>query len=179
MASWCYNTIEVSGPNKAVDGFLKAVEGNEETPHFDFNGILPMPEEIRNSTNTDIASNPEAKQTLMGKYGASIWYDWAIKNWGTEWTGVCNYPWNDTGSTKTTRTCRIVIETKSSPPTKFLLNASKLFPTLTFFNKFYEEDQEFVGYHKIKKGLYMERDEPEWDDDEGIEMRKKYGIYFD
>jgi hypothetical protein len=179
MANWCYNIIEVSGPNKAIDGFLKAVEGNEETPHFDFNGILPMPKEIRNSDEASSSRNPEAIESLIQKYSASGWYDWAIKNWGTEWTGVCNYPWNETNSTKTRRTCRIAIETKSSPPTQFLLNASKQFPTISFSNKFYEEGQEFVGYHKIKKGDYLECDEPDWDDDEGVEMRKKYGIYSD
>jgi hypothetical protein len=179
MASWCYNNIEVSGPSKAVDNFLKAVEGNDEVPHLDFNGILPMPAAIRSADDTNRSRSPESIKELIEKYGASEWYDWAKKNWGTESTGICNYPWNLVKSTKTTKTCRIVIETKYSPPAEFLLYASNLFPKLSFSNKFYEEDQEFVGYHKIKNGDYLECDEPDWDDDEGVEMRKKYDIYSD
>jgi hypothetical protein len=48
-----------------------------------FSSVLPVPTELVNTTapNHD-GSNAKA---LMEKYGATDWYDWSVKNWGTKW----------------------------------------------------------------------------------------------
>ena len=48
---------------------------------FDFNSIIPMPEELKDTTSPSKKPNKD----LIEKYGYDNWYDWSIKNWGTKW----------------------------------------------------------------------------------------------
>ena len=72
---------------------------------FDFNGIIPMPKEIKKGAEISIedfvdGDEPEGYENVMGryvpkdkkirkmlviKYGSDNWYDWAIAWWGTKW----------------------------------------------------------------------------------------------
>ena len=72
---------------------------------FDFNGIVPMPKEIRKGaeiSTEDFLDGKEIKdyELVMGKYvpkdwkirnklirdyGSDNWYDWAKNHWGTKW----------------------------------------------------------------------------------------------
>jgi len=76
-----------------------------EDGQFDFNGIIPMPDEIRKGAEISIedfvdGDEPEGYENVMGKYvpkdqkirrnlvlkyGSDNWYDWAIAWWGTKW----------------------------------------------------------------------------------------------
>ena len=72
---------------------------------FDFNGIIPMPKEIKKGAEISIedfvdGDEPEGYENVMGKYvpkdqkirkmlvikyGSDNWYDWACDHWGTKW----------------------------------------------------------------------------------------------
>jgi len=72
---------------------------------FDFNGIVPMPKEIKKGAEIsaeDFLDGKEIKdyELVMGKYvpkdwkirnklirdyGSDNWYDWAKNHWGTKW----------------------------------------------------------------------------------------------
>lgn len=86
-----------------------------EEREFDFNQLIPMPEELRNTKSpVDIVSEEDYKKScesvdkhnsnvenahwerkypitnkmsheLIKKYEANNWYDWASKNWQTKW----------------------------------------------------------------------------------------------
>ena len=76
-----------------------------EDGQFDFNGIIPMPDEIRKGAEISIedfvdGDEPEGYENVMGKYvpkdlkirkmlvikyGSDNWYDWAKDWWGTKW----------------------------------------------------------------------------------------------
>lgn len=73
MPNWCGNSVTVKGSQSTLSKFMKAVES--ERSKFDFNKVIPYPEEFRKAeTESD---NPN----LFTKGG----YDWCITNWGTKW----------------------------------------------------------------------------------------------
>ena len=73
---------------------------------FDFNGIVPMPKEIKKSAEISVEDflngedAPDGYENINGHYvpkdlvvrnklikdhGADNWYDWSCNNWGTKW----------------------------------------------------------------------------------------------
>lgn len=70
MPNWNEAIFEVVGDEPIIDEILKT--------GFDFNKILPEPEDIMEQPDVDIA------------YGGTnlkspAWYQWRLKNWGTKW----------------------------------------------------------------------------------------------
>lgn len=175
MPNWCFNTIRVEGLKADVEKFLEAIKGNEKQPYFDFNGVIPMPEELRGTQSPN--DNEEQAKILTEKYGASDWYDWAIKNWGTKWNCTAIDDWDITDCKNNEAIATINVDTAWSPPTEFLVKASEIYPSLIFSNEYYEEGNCFIGSHTILKGYFESKLEPDWDSEAGIEMRKDFGIY--
>jgi hypothetical protein len=113
MPNWCNNSIKLHNCDEPFDQVVKdylttenaiepPIEGGITETILDFNKIVPMPEELKNTTSPapkDI--NPELQKTLVEKYGADNWYDWCVKNWGTKWN-CCDPYLADTGMSFTT-----------------------------------------------------------------------------
>lgn len=103
---------------------------------FDFNTIIPMPEDSETFFNRDdgLTSDVEAK---FGK--ENTWYGWAVKNWGTKWNAygirVVKGSWNSV----------IYFQTAWNIPDPIL---KKL------FEKYPEYDFTFVG---VDEGGYFAR----------------------
>jgi hypothetical protein len=190
--------LELRGIAKQINAFIKAVKTDDN--NMDFNGVVPMPEEIRNTsspvkimTQEEIDKQweafnalPEEKRfgrvpfalgitkemnrTLIAKYGTNNWYDWALANWGTKWGAYDAGEWKDNS---------IFYQTAWSPATQFLLKASELFPSVHFKHYFADEGGGFLGWEDIFKGEVRESAELDWDSEAGIELRKKLGVYHD
>ena len=99
------------GTNTNVDEEILALQElktdlNIKEGEFDFEGIIPMPEEIKKGATLgfDIGTgekiehedyenirgvykpkNPTTREYLMMEYGADNWYDFACLHWGTKW----------------------------------------------------------------------------------------------
>ena len=101
-----YPYLTFSSSTKQQDG-LNVI--NEESESFlDFEKIVPMPKEIREtcdmatmesiermSHNDDDARQIKKrletlKKTCLRKYGVDGWYDWSNKYWGTKWNSYEN-----------------------------------------------------------------------------------------
>ena len=173
MPNWCFNNLSVYGPESDLTDFLSKVRKNDEQ-YIDFNGIIPMPEELINTTSPNPDPESDKSKELRAKYGADDWYEWAIKNWGTKWNATSIDDW-EVEEDKTS--AQIVFDTAWSQPTEWLLNASKIYPNLSFDLDYYEEGNCFIGHYNIKDGAFEIKDEPEWDSEEGIGLRKDAGIY--
>jgi hypothetical protein len=174
MANMCFNNLNITGPKADVQRFLASVK-TEET-QFDFNGVVPMPEELRNTESPNATLESNDSNESIEKCGANNWHTWAIENWGTKWNPSCIDDW-EIDESEEEMDIRIYFETPWSPPTEFVINASKAYPSLSFGNEFYEQGCEVIGEHLIQNGEFKWRKEPEWDSKEGIELRKDFGIY--
>ena len=89
MPNWVRNRVRAKNredAQKLIDILVKEVDGKKYT---NFNGIIPMPEELRNSTAG--SGNPEWEKEHKRnkeKYGYRHWYDFAVAEWGTKWDNL-------------------------------------------------------------------------------------------
>jgi len=111
--------VEISGTKEKITELVKKTklkrDNDLEENHFDFNGILPMPPELRETTSpttvletqeeadtknaedrkiaerdkwpgyTDRYISKEEADRRQKEYGALNWYDFANAQWGTKW----------------------------------------------------------------------------------------------
>lgn len=67
----------------------------------------------------------------IDKYGASTWYDWCWKHWGTKWNAADSYWESD---------YTVTFETAWEMPFPILNKLTKLFPNVTFEGVYADED---------------------------------------
>ena len=100
MSSYVYTILRITGPKLDRDRLQAQVTGDSA---FDLNKIVPMPLELRNiqsgsttingvrfplwveKDGKDVGLTPEETRSLLKRFGATNWYDWACRNWGTKW----------------------------------------------------------------------------------------------
>jgi len=71
MPNWVSNTLKViKGDPKEIFEFVRT-----EKSVFDFNTLVPMPEQIKNSK----------EEVDMCGFTVPAWYDWSCENWGAKW----------------------------------------------------------------------------------------------
>lgn len=126
MPNWVKNDVRIEN-KQALKDCIKAEDrsgtGWEETVEFfDFNEIIPMPEELKDKTRNYPSWEAEEKQDkeLVAKYGADNWYDWSVKNWGTKW---------NTGSVRKTGVNSVEFDTAWSTPKPVIKALSKKYHT--------------------------------------------------
>lgn len=116
MPNHIAHLVVVSGDTAKVEAFIKKVirtqvdpEDGKEFTRFDFNAILPMPEELNITSSSSIEEFvktgilPKYADSLKGEerenfirechqakknletYGFKDWYDWKRHYWGTKW----------------------------------------------------------------------------------------------
>jgi hypothetical protein len=107
MPNWVSNSVHLKGSKEDLDNLRKSVNKEEESKvmdltslvngddpvkatetivehhEFNFDSIIPMPEELKGTT-----SNGTVRPELEKKYGHSDWYHWCIHNWGTKWNSA-------------------------------------------------------------------------------------------
>ena len=87
MPNWCYNVLTARGTKEEIDSFLaKTTRANQSTDFadiepivFDFNSIIPMP------NNVFRGNIGQKEQDECAAQGIPNWYDWSIGHWGTKW----------------------------------------------------------------------------------------------
>ena len=81
MPNWCSNRVSVRGPHADVETFRTFVASDRSL--FDFNKVVPMPEELLNIAVPSADTATKAQNRSL--YGAQDWYEWRHSNWGTKW----------------------------------------------------------------------------------------------
>ena len=125
---------------------------------IDFEILIPMPEELRNTT-----APCDINEELQKKYGASNWYDWSVNNWGCKWNGsMCDLEYLEDGF------IRIIFDTPWSEPIHWLYKLAEL--KIDFHLAWYEE-QGYRGIITAENGLIdnFELPEVKWTEDENGE----------
>ena len=93
MPNWTHNHVTFEGSKEKIIE-LKELFASEEKV-FDFNKILPMPEDSEDFQATgDLTMDTDQGDLSMEEFidkkveTANNWYYWSIKNWGTKWNAV-------------------------------------------------------------------------------------------
>lgn len=148
MPNDCCNTLEVTGPEKAVKAFFQKVykaEGDAGEPDIDFNTTVPMPKELIDGSAP--CKDEKTKAHNIAEYGVEDWYHWALSHWSTKWSPYSvQEPKNIDGGMS------ISFDTAWRPADNWFLETSKQFPTLTFKNTYGEEGMDFYGIATYKNG---------------------------
>lgn len=79
MPNWTQNHVSFEGSKEKIIE-LKELFASDKSV-FDFNKVVPMPEDSEDFQATGSLSMDE-------KNGKNNWYFWSIKNWGTKWNAV-------------------------------------------------------------------------------------------
>ena len=79
MPNWTTNYVTFEGSKEKIIELKELFASDERV--FDFNKILPMPEE-----SDDFKKDGSLNAEDMDK--GNNWYVWSIKSWGTKWNAV-------------------------------------------------------------------------------------------
>ena len=96
---------------------------------------------------------------------------WRTNHWGTKWSPYNIGEWQDDYNKSS-----IYYETAWDPATKFYLYVSKLYPTLTFTQKYADEGGSYIGYNIIHQGNVVDEQSYNWTSIEAIKLREELGI---
>lgn len=149
MPNHCTNSVVVTS-NRVAD-IVDSIKSIETL--FDFDLIIPQPEQIKN--------------------GGEGWYDWRCENWGTKWNSY------DLDACGEDDTVSYSFFTAWSPPEPVIAALAARFPDAKIVHFFEEAGMCFIGEVVYEGGREVSRFEPEWDSEEGIQFRKDRGCYFD
>lgn len=130
MPNWCKNNLKIKDNGEKVLEILEILK--DEKGEFTMNKVVPMPDELENTTSPNRASEQE-KNKLIEKYGVDNWYDWRLKNWGCKWDA------SDSGFWKDGDDWVVSFSTPWGPPDEFMKKLSAQFPKVTFILQFADE----------------------------------------
>ena len=153
MPNYCQNTLKIIAKDDVVKTIIDMMRGTgeDEGNLFDFNKVIPMPENIYRG---DINKEKEAL------YGKNNWYDWSIENWGTKWNSV---------DAELRENC-FVFDTAWSPCLPVIRKLAEMFPEARFEYWYEELGMCFCGHEIYENGKVqyaMEADiEGHYNDDE-------------
>lgn len=103
MPNWCSNKVSIRGTRSAIKTFNEFLNSLPDDEFF--NHIRPMPKELINTMSpTKVVSKKEREQYVSGKrstfggipitkemeksfkrrFGATNWYNWSLRHWGTK-----------------------------------------------------------------------------------------------
>ena len=178
MPNHCTNTLKISGPYEDIKRLIDGWNPEENVDQWgSLSGLLktylPFPEvfnrlqsngEKYQITDESKVENdeyiPDAREyrdfkdgealEIIQKYGTLNWYDWCIQNWGSKWGDYDGYMEDlEEGDSE-------IYYSHSSawaPLNKGWRRLSELFPTLLFYNEYYEGGMNFRGRFQCDGGV--------------------------
>jgi hypothetical protein len=172
MPNWITNILTINADEKMVQKILSEIKSEES--QFDFNLIVPQPDELEGTKSpTRIISDEEYAEDsskgitkemsdeLISKYGYDNWYDWRYENWGTKWNSdevhICDN--------------EITFNTAWCNPMALLVALSRKYPKIQFDIKFSDEDFGYnVGTYILKNGEEIDCYIPEGGTEDAYEL---------
>lgn len=151
MPNWITNKVEVIGKGQDIVE-LRNLMHTDDNFQFDFQKILPMPEELSDTTSP-YQGTPEESKRLKEKYGANDWYSWSIENWGTKWN-ASEVTYSEVTKMDDGRFIMdITFDTAWSVPAPFMLALGKRFDKCHFKGMYADEDLgSNYGEYEIENG---------------------------
>lgn len=138
MPNHITNIITIEGAS--IKDILAIVDTSSKGDHgsqFDFNAIVPMPEELHNTISGSYGEDDPRQEALIlqqkqnvEKYGYPTWYEFALAKWGTKWNAYDITVTDDS----------IQFDTAWSTPEPIICELSKLIPQAIITVEFADED---------------------------------------
>lgn len=132
MPNVCVGYLTIDCPDYVFEEIKNYVQGDDSI--FDFDKIIPMPDDIYKGL-----LGPEEKKI----YGESNWYDWSLKNWGTNWNAMESEL--DGGT--------YMLETAWSSCSPVIAALAKHFPEAILRYSYSESGCEFCGVEEYRNGV--------------------------
>ena len=85
MPNWVKNKVRAVNKEDTAKLIAMLVKDSWCGKVTNFNGIIPMPEELMNTKHGYYPGCKEICERNKAKYGYASWYDFACHNWGTKW----------------------------------------------------------------------------------------------
>jgi len=148
VPNWCSNDLYIDGNIGDLAQIVAALAHNGEAISFD--GILPTPPELLADTSPPKVDEDELARR-KAKYGASDWYDWQLRNWGTKWGPHDGYLEDDSEG-EFGRRLWYRFSTAWAPPIEAFVTISQRWPEVFFTLAYDEPGENFGGYVVIKNG---------------------------
>jgi hypothetical protein len=156
MPNWCENKLVIRGSEKDIQEFKQKIEENKKGDRdlCIFDTYHPMPLELKNTQSP--SPKDDQSEILKNKYGASDWYDWALKNWGTKW-GCCRTYWSTDNPYSLVEhqdvfEIELFYETAWSPGDDCLKDIFQKLDKLSFFLTYVEPGMGFEGTLFVRNG---------------------------
>lgn len=162
----------VAGEKLTAEEFLSAVQDARACRHFYIPATQLSDKQIAEIVENSKVKTPESlirmgKQYLTNyrEYGATTWYDWSIKHWGTKWNNAPDTPvWDE-------KTGCLHFDTAWSMPEPIFKELSRQYPDLNLDVSWADEDIGYnVGNREYKNGKQISEYIPEPGTQEAEEM---------
>jgi len=178
----CANDLYITGLKKDVQECLDGILDKEKQT-LSFQKIVPMPKEIqgiqvggkkidgvnykhwREEPSTEaftddiicIGISDEEIESFEERYGATSWYDFNIRNWGTKW-GAYDQVMTDEITPAGARLVTINFETAWSPPEPIILKIIRMFPKVLIRLEYFEGGMGYQGHIEGENGEVTSQD---------------------
>lgn len=134
MPNWCSNYISIEATEELQNEIAEFV--HSEKSDFDFEKIIPMPENI-------YRGNFGAEEEKL--YGKNNWYDWSIEHWGTKWNAeIVDASPNS-----------YALDTAWSPCEPVIAELARLFPAAKIVHRYEEPGWGFCGEDVYQNGTLV------------------------
>ena len=159
MPNWCHNRVSFSGTPEDIENLVATLTG--ETTRFDFNKVIPMPEELSGISSPVLAFKTKVEvetyntayehrgaithakhKALLKKYGHADWYNWSIENWGCKWNNGDDIAIED----EEEGYIRYSFETPWGPPEGIYHALKEQYPEVQITWFYDEPGMQFSGY---------------------------------
>lgn len=189
--------VVVTGNGRDINQFKKLfIAKDKEGILFDFNAVIPMPEELKDTISPSPRTLIQAKEKpydwvdekdierviavrvaqfenkakYIKKFGADNWYDWSINHWGTKWN---SYNCSVVGESK--GMLRLHYNTAWSPAKPVFDKLAEMFPQLSFEMRVLDEGWGYAGTYYWSEGDFW--DEIYQDEESIKEFAEEYYDY--
>ena len=146
MPNHCQNDLWINGNPEDIKRLLSHIGADKEPPIFDFNTIIPYPENLREMDREmdEVYKNPSLLKTYQAKWGtdndgySNGGYNWCCSNWGTKWNAYNVARRDYLGA------C-ITFQTAWTPPIPVIVALAKMFPKCSLSLEYFEMGIAFCG----------------------------------
>ncbi len=155
MPNYCFNQLDVSGPQAELDEFIAAAAGPDS--RLDFDRLHPVPAGLD-------AAGSGSIQEIIGLEQPATEHAWRCRNWGTKWAvaddDLAAFDHSAAGAGGD-GWLTASFDTAGSPVKPLVAHCAARWPGLEFSLAWYEQGNGFAGCAEFALGVLVASEESE------------------